>query len=314
MRLSLLPANSGRTGLCGFAALWLAGLFLQQSPAEAHIKQVRRISIINELGPASPATALINGQIRARLELSPYPVELCSEFLETTLFPDPARQKEFREWVPYKYRDRKPEVIITVGSSPTRFLTQSHEKFFAQTPVVFCINREEWAGPPQLDAFFTGVVESLRRWGLDESDLPPGSTVQFRELSLRERGKTIWISVLVTILSLAALAVYLQYSRSQLRVARDAQLQLSGLLINAQEKERSRLAAELHDDFSQRVALLVYGLGDAVDHLRASPDAVREKLEALLESTKELGDDLHTVSHRLHSSTLESLGLVEGLA
>ncbi len=36
---------------------------------------------------------------------------------------------------------------------------------------------------------------------------------------------------------------------------------LSGRLINAQEEERARIARELHDDFSQRLALLGIGLG-----------------------------------------------------
>jgi signal transduction histidine kinase/ABC-type uncharacterized transport system substrate-binding protein len=154
---------------------------------------------------------------------------------------------------------------------------------------------------------------ALRRWGLNERDLPPGSKILYRELSLWERTKWIWISCLVVILCLSALVIYLLYSRTQLRLARDAQTHLSGLLINAQEQERSRLAAELHDDFSQRVALLTYELGDAADSLAESPDAAREKLNAVSDSVRELGEDLHTVSHRLHSSTLESLGLVAGL-
>ena len=66
------------------------------------------------------------------------------------------------------------------------------------------------------------------------------------ELSWSEQDKSIWITGLVDILGLCALAVYLQFSRRQLRQARDAQTRLSGLLISAQEKERTRLAAELH--------------------------------------------------------------------
>ena len=80
---------------------------------------------------------------------------------------------------------------------------------------------------------------ALRRWGFKESDLPPGSTLLFQEISLWERTKWIWISGLIVILCLSTLAAYLQFSRKQLKQARDAQLQLSGLLINAQEMERA---------------------------------------------------------------------------
>src|SRR3984885_14768771 len=151
------------------------------------------------------------------------------------------------------------------------------------------------------------------RWGLKEEDLPPGSTVLFRELSVWERTKWYWISALLIILSLSALAIYLLFSRKQLRIARDGQVQLSGLLINAQEKERSRLAAELHDDFSQRLALLALGLENAADALPDSPPSAKQQLHELLNSASEIGGDIHTVSHKLHSATLESLGLVPGI-
>ena len=154
---------------------------------------------------------------------------------------------------------------------------------------------------------------ALKHWGMKESDLPPGSTVLFREPSLWERGKKILISGLVIIVLLAALTAYLLYSRTQLTLARDTQVRLSGLLIGAQERERSRLAAELHDDFSQRVALLVFGLRDAQETLSTSSNGLDQKLEKLKETVRELGDDLHAVSHRLHSATLDKLGLVSGL-
>ena len=154
---------------------------------------------------------------------------------------------------------------------------------------------------------------ALRRWGFKESDLPPGSIVIFREYSVWERTKWIWISGLLIILSLSVLTVYLQFSRRQLKQARESQLQLSGLLIDAQEMERRRLASELHDDFSQRVALLALGLENASEALPDSSEASKRQLHELFDSASELGADLHTVSHRLHPSALESLGLAPGV-
>jgi signal transduction histidine kinase/ABC-type uncharacterized transport system substrate-binding protein len=154
---------------------------------------------------------------------------------------------------------------------------------------------------------------ALRRWGFKESDLPPGSTLLFKEISLWERTKWIWVGGLIIILCLSTLAAYLQFNRKQLKQARDAQLLLSGLLINAQEIERSRLASELHDDFSQRLALLALGLENASEALSDSSQATKRQMHELLISASELGADLHTVSHRLHPSTLKSLGLVPGL-
>jgi signal transduction histidine kinase len=155
---------------------------------------------------------------------------------------------------------------------------------------------------------------ALHRWGIKEKDLPLGSMVLFRETSAWGRTKWVWLSVLPIILGLSILAGYLHFSRKQINLAKDTQLHLSGLLINAQEKERSRIATELHDDFSQRIALLSIGLENAADELPDSSVAVKRKLHKLFDSASELGADIHTVSHRLHSSTLESLGLVPGVS
>ena len=150
----------------------------------------------------------------------------------------------------------------------------------------------------------------LQSWHISESSLPSGSVIRFREPSLWERYKWTWAAVLAIIMGLSGLAAYLQYSRTQLKLARERQTQLSGMLISAEEQERSRIASELHDDFSQRLALLAIGLENAAEAIPVSPNEASRQLHELVNSTSEIGADLHTLSHRLHSSTLESLGLV----
>ena len=53
--------------------------------------------------------------------------------------------------------------------------------------------------------------------------------------------------------------MYLLYKQRRLKLAQKGPEQLSGMLINAQEQERRRIASELHDDFSQRLAMLTCG-------------------------------------------------------
>jgi signal transduction histidine kinase/ABC-type uncharacterized transport system substrate-binding protein len=154
----------------------------------------------------------------------------------------------------------------------------------------------------------------LQRWNLDQSKLPRGSTVLFRQPSLWERHKLTLSAGMLIFLSLIVLTIYLLFEQKQLKRARKAQEQLSGRLINAQEKERSRLAAEIHDDFSQRLALLALGLENAEETIGSSPSEAVKQVHSLLNSASEIGADLHTLSHRLHSSTLEALGLVPGIS
>ncbi len=119
---------------------------------------------------------------------------------------------------------------------------------------------------------------------------------------------------LLTILVLGLLTAYFLLKEKQLRLDAEAQSRFSGLLINAQESERSRLAAELHDDISQRVALIAIDVENAADMIAQSPQEAKRRLNALVDSVGELGADLHTLSCRLHPSTLDKLGLIPGLS
>jgi len=156
--------------------------------------------------------------------------------------------------------------------------------------------------------------KELRRWNIGEWALPSESIILFREPTPWERTKWIWLGALFIIVSLAALATYLQFSRKQLQLARKQQRRLSGMLINAGEKERRRIANELHDDFSQRLAVLALKLENVSELVAPLSAEAERQLRELLNSTSELGADLHSLSHRLHSSTLQSLGLTPAVS
>ena len=95
--------------------------------------------------------------------------------------------------------------------------------------------------------------------------------------------------------------------------AEEALASLSGRLIEAQDEERRRIAREIHDDYNQRVAMLAVDLEQLAENVGDSSDETSQKVHELFDSVSALGADLHSLSHRLHSSTLESLGLLVGL-
>jgi signal transduction histidine kinase len=154
---------------------------------------------------------------------------------------------------------------------------------------------------------------AVKRWGLKESEIPPRSIILNRQPTLWEQHRWTLLMGLLTLASLSLLTTYLLFERKKLNAARNEQMRLSGMLINAQEVERARLASELHDDFSQRLAMLSIGLETAAEIVPESPAEANRQLNALMNSASELGADLHTLSHRLHSSTLETLGLAVGV-
>jgi PAS domain S-box-containing protein len=144
--------------------LLLGVLLLFQALAPAQVREVRRVLILNELGLWSPGISAMNKEIFATLEKSPYQIEFYSENLDTSLFPDEASQREVRDWYFHRYRNRKLDLIIAIGPSPIKFMSESHGLFSPGTPIIFWGSTEEFAAPPLLDSAFTGV------WGVAQPD------------------------------------------------------------------------------------------------------------------------------------------------
>ncbi len=90
--------------------------------------------------------------------------------------------------------------------------------------------------------------------------------------------------------------------------------ELSGRLIHAQEEERTRIARELHDDLSQRMALLNVGLEQLKQSMTHLSAASRGQLHNIAEISEEVSSIIHNLSHQLHPSKLDTLGLVTSVA
>jgi PAS domain S-box-containing protein len=93
------------------------------------------------------------------------------------------------------------------------------------------------------------------------------------------------------------------------KLADEAVAGMSRKLIEAQEQERRRIGRELHDDINQRLAMLTLEL----EQLQANPSEVQTRLQELRRQTIELSDDVQGLSHELHTSKLEYLGVVLGI-
>lgn len=91
--------------------------------------------------------------------------------------------------------------------------------------------------------------------------------------------------------------------------AEEALSSVSRRLIEAHEEERTWIARELHDDINQRIALLAVNLERLKRELPASPAAVRQGLAGIGEQVSDIASDIQALSHRLHSSRLEYLGI-----
>ena len=92
--------------------------------------------------------------------------------------------------------------------------------------------------------------------------------------------------------------------------AEEALAGMSRRLIEAHEEERTWIARELHDDINQRLALLSISLMTLKQHFPNLGVQASNGLDDAAARVSELGKDVQALSHRLHSSKLEYLGLV----
>lgn len=89
---------------------------------------------------------------------------------------------------------------------------------------------------------------------------------------------------------------------------------LTDRLMRAQELEREEVARDLHDDFGQRLALLQVSLETLWQKLPSQFKASNNSdLDNVLRDVMTLARDLRNVSHRLHPSILDDLGLAPAL-
>jgi signal transduction histidine kinase len=165
-----------------------------------------------------------------------------------------------------------------------------------------------------LDARYVQPVaydwRELSRWRIDESRLPPESEIRFKPQSMFEE-HPIAVTAALLALALQTLLIFGLVSQRVLRrKAERVARSLGGRLVTAHEDERRRIARELHDDVSQRLASLA--IEAASLEARGGP-AGGETARSIREGLVELSDDVHALSYRLHPSVIEELGLGEAL-
>jgi signal transduction histidine kinase len=114
------------------------------------------------------------------------------------------------------------------------------------------------------------------------------------------------IAFLITSVTVARLVSKLR------KMANDARFSVHRKLIDAEEREYTRIATELNEDINQRIAVVALNL-EQLDELERNPSKsvgeVSTHIQELWKNLSEIGADLHALSHRLRSSNLEYLGL-----
>lgn len=193
----------------------------------------------------------------------------------------------------------------------------------ARTEEMFGYGRDELSGrvvgilvPSR---FRDGLPGHLERFLADPRALAMGAGLDLA--GLREDGTEFpvefGLSPIRTDAGLVVLATVIDVTdrrraEEELRASYRRQQNLASQLLTAQEGERRRIAREMHDDLTQRLAVLAI----EVSKLERSPalgGATATRLGGIREQLVALSEDVHDLSRQLHPSILDDLGLVDAL-
>lgn len=91
---------------------------------------------------------------------------------------------------------------------------------------------------------------------------------------------------------------------------------LAGRLISVKEEELRRLSRELHDDLTQRLAVLAIEAGKIelnMDEDVQSNPVFLQKVSHIKEQLIKISEDVHRISRQLHPTIIDDLGLVRAI-
>jgi signal transduction histidine kinase len=118
----------------------------------------------------------------------------------------------------------------------------------------------------------------------------------------------LWFQILVCIVVVPLL--FWAATLTEARTIQESLRRVAGSLINTQEKERHRIARELHDGLAQQLALGVVRLQTLIER---SSDSVKFDLEHVAQDLAAISTTTQEISHGLYPAQLEYLGLQKSL-
>jgi PAS domain S-box-containing protein len=140
--------------------------------------------------------------------------------------------------------------------------------------------------------------------------------------AVRTDEQLVWVEIVFSLVrdhvtnmprSLTAVAkdiTFLKRAEQELRDAEVMRDDLSRKMMTAQDADRTRIARELHDDIGQSLAVLKIQMLRAGQPVSGHPEMTHASLRDLSGKLEKIINKVASLSHNLHSSELELLGLV----
>ncbi len=160
----------------------------------------------------------------------------------------------------------------------------------------------------------TAMAEMQVKYDMSQKE----KTIQKQQFELKQKNYQLLSAIVLLLLfGLVIWLVYRSYKHRQLlemqRIKTAQQSLLTESIMQAEEKERSRMAADLHDGLGQMLTAAKYnleGISDAVHQLKDEDQAIFQKAVGLVEDSSK---EVRAISHNIMPNTLLKRGLADAI-
>lgn len=161
-----------------------------------------------------------------------------------------------------------------------------------------------------------GWVEEFREKRLRGETVP----AEYEIRGVKKNGDTIWVMRSLSLIyyqdgpAIAGIVQDLTKRRRAEKALRESGKELrilSNQLLSTEEKERKRIARELHDGIGQALSAIKFSVENSLRELRSSPDQAELKsLEAVIPLTQKTIEEVRQIVKDLRPSILDDLGIL----
>ena len=147
----------------GFLTVFLLAILLDGGFATAEIVgRSPRVLILYPYDERLPATSIAGESARKRLqEATSGKIDLFSEFLDLSRFPDDVHIDRMARYMAEKYSDHRPDVVMALGEPSTRFIVENREAIAPDAKIVFAGFDRESASKLNLPADIVGAFSEF---------------------------------------------------------------------------------------------------------------------------------------------------------
>ncbi|MCC6372516.1 MAG: sensor histidine kinase [Bacteroidia bacterium] len=165
------------------------------------------------------------------------------------------------------------------------------------------------------------MAEMQTRYQTEKKDLEIAkqkAELEVTEQKVNSRNNLILFTILIALLLLASLYFFFRKRQVQAKAERDAELAhqkdiRAKAIIEAEEKERVRIAKDLHDGVGQLLSAAKMNLSSIQDKIKITSDEDNVIFKNALELVDESVKEVRTVSHNMMPNTLLKMGLASAV-